>query len=431
MKFKLAPSWEVRCFKLLDTVSSKAIHIPPSTSSLIAAMPVFKGDNGSGSGVDLPIAQSDVTGLPARLIETETLLDQVKNLAEINQLNIGLKASLADLNELESQVELNRIAILSKATVAELLSLTQIVSSKADSSEVSQQIADLLQTDSQLISSLQTLSAALEEDQDILEALETTVANRVRFDTSNQNLNSLQKYNARTNIGAEEQGTASQLLSSITAQSLGAATATQGAKADSALQSGDVAPVALTGNYYDLVNRPRNMKAGYWYNFQGVATNTSTTFLSTISNYNFFRLLSPITISKLNVAFSAGATGRSIKVRFYDFATEQAVSPIYEWAAVIGDYNEFILPEPLTLPAGEYYLATHNNGANSGNSTIRSIDATSCAAMPLTTLLVTSGATQVGHLVSSTYAASLPQTVPTTRSPYTGNQPLIQAYVSG
>lgn len=209
-----------------------------------------------GGGITLPIAQSAVSGLIPRLDAADAELATTKTLAQVNQLNIGLKADRSELETTNTQVELNRLGILTKADLTALSALALLVSSKADSSAVAQQIADLVGTDTQVLAAIQNLGAALAEDQDLLDALEYTVANRVRFDTSTQALTSLQKANARTNISAEELGTAALLIAQITAASLGAATAAQGAKADTALQSADVAPVALSGNYNDLSNLP-------------------------------------------------------------------------------------------------------------------------------------------------------------------------------
>ena len=131
---------------------------------------ILGGGGGSGS-----VAQSDVVGLVPRLD--------------------GIDASL-----------------VLKATQAALDALTVIVDSKATTQDVNQALADLLATDTQVLQTLQQLSQALVEYEDLLEALEYTVANRVRFDTNNQGLTSLQKANARTNIGAEEVGTAAALI---------------------------------------------------------------------------------------------------------------------------------------------------------------------------------------------------------------------------
>jgi hypothetical protein len=89
----------------------------------------------------------------------------------------------------------------------------------------------------------------------LIDSLNQSVANRVRFDIATQALTEIQKQNARTNIGAEKVGTAQQLVSQITASSIGAATAAQGFKANTALQSADVAPVALTGLFTSLASQ--------------------------------------------------------------------------------------------------------------------------------------------------------------------------------
>ena len=183
-------------------------------------------------------------------------LQAVESLAQVNNLNLGDKADVVEMEAIAAQAETNRLALLTKADITTLATLTTLVGTKADQSYVNDQIANLVGTDGQVLAAIQAIADELANAEGILEALDQTVANRVRFDVATQALTSLQKYNARTNIGAEEVGTAAMLVAQVTVASLGAATAAQGVKADSALQSGDVAPVALSGNYADLIGRP-------------------------------------------------------------------------------------------------------------------------------------------------------------------------------
>lgn len=239
---------------------------------------------GGGGGINLPIEQSDVRELPtvlhaleqadvaesqarqqadaaesqARQIAVGNLQQQIASvttLAQTNQLNLGSKADQTDLNATNAQVELNRLAILSKADITALAMLTALVNTKADQSYVHDQIAALVGSDAQLLATIQAIADELANTEGLIEALDYTVANRVRFDIANQALTTLQKYNARTNIGAEELGTAQLLIAQITAASIGAATAAQGAKADTALQSADIAPVAFTGQFSSLAGQ--------------------------------------------------------------------------------------------------------------------------------------------------------------------------------
>lgn len=176
----------------------------------------------TGGGASLPIAQSDVTGLVTRL-------DNIDN------------------------------ALLLKATQAALDALTVIVDSKATADDVAQAIADLLATDTQVLQTLQQFAQALADYDDLLEALEYTVANRVRFDTSAQGLTSLQKANARTNIAAEEIGTAAALIALLS-------------------------QVASTGDYNHLVNKPLQYRGGSLIDEQSlyVADATATNFPNSV-----------------------------------------------------------------------------------------------------------------------------------------------------
>lgn len=189
------------------------------------------------------------------LLETE--IRTVNQLAETNQLNISSKADHVELELTNQKVELNRLALLGKADLTALAMLTALLNTKADQQYVNEQIANLLNSDEATIAAIQEIANALQENEDLLDALEYTVANRVRFDTANQVLTALQKSNARINIGAEESGTAAMLIAQITVQNIGAATAAQGIKADTALQSGDVAPVALSGLFSSLGNQSK------------------------------------------------------------------------------------------------------------------------------------------------------------------------------
>lgn len=209
----------------------------------------------TGDGASLPIAQSDVVGLPAALSGLQEQLTETQTLAQTNQLNIGLKADQVDLDTTAQQVETNRLALLNKADLTALATLTALVGTKADQSYVNDQIAALVGTDGQVLAAIQAIADELTNAEGVLEALDQTVANRVRFDVATQALTALQKSNARTNIGAEEAGEAARLIALITAASIGAATATQGAKADTALQSVDVAPVALSGLFSSLAGQ--------------------------------------------------------------------------------------------------------------------------------------------------------------------------------
>lgn len=204
-----------------------------------------KGDPGNFDPSVIENMQNQVDNL-------ETEVDQVKTLAQTNELKISTKTDQADFEQAQQQIEQNRLALLSKADIQALALLAQLVDTKADQAYVNQQIANLVGSAPEALDTIYELAAAIQNEQSIIETLNQSVANRVRFDVATQALTEIQKENARTNIGAEKLGTAQQLVSQITAQSLGAATAAQGAKADTALQSADVAPVALSGLFSSL-----------------------------------------------------------------------------------------------------------------------------------------------------------------------------------
>ena len=187
--------------------------------------------------------------------QLENNIAQVLALAQTNALKIGTKADQLDLETTQIQVEENRLSILTKADIQALAMLAQLVDTKADQAYVNQQIANLVGSAPEALDTIYELAAAIQSESGLIAALNESVANRVRFDIATQALTEIQKQNARTNIDAEKVGTAQQIVSQITAQSLGAATAAQGAKADTALQSFDVAPVAFSGLFTSLANQ--------------------------------------------------------------------------------------------------------------------------------------------------------------------------------
>lgn len=207
-----------------------------------------KGDPGDFDASIIVDMQNQVDN-----IESEVGL--VGALAQANDLKIGTKADQADLDVTEQQVEQNRLAILTKADISALAQLALLVDTKADQTYVQQQIANLVGSAPEALNTIYELAAAIQNDQSLIDSLNQSVANRVRFDIATQALTEIQKQNARTNIDAEKLGTAQQLVSQITVQSIGAATAAQGAKADTALQSADVAPVALSGLFTSLAGQ--------------------------------------------------------------------------------------------------------------------------------------------------------------------------------
>lgn len=211
--------------------------------------------NGKKGSVELNALDVDADPAgSAQQVKTELQNDisEIRSLSQTNELKISTKADQIDFETVKLQTEQNRISLLSKVDIQALALLTQLVDTKADQAYVNQQIAALVGTAPEALNTIYELAEALQNEQTIIEGLNQSVANRLRFDIATQALTEIQKQNARINIGAEKLGTAQQLISQITAQSLGAATSIQGEKADSALQSEDVAPVALSGLFSSL-----------------------------------------------------------------------------------------------------------------------------------------------------------------------------------
>lgn len=227
------------------------------------------------------LSDADPAGAAEQVkLELENDIAQVLTLAQANELKIGTKADQIDLENTQIQVEQNRLSILTKADIQALALLAQLVDTKADQSYVNQQIANLVGSAPEALNTIYELAAAIQAEQSLIDSLNQSVANRVRFDIATQALTEIQKQNARTNIDAEKVGTAQQLVSQITATSIGAATAAQGAKADTALQSADVAPVALSGLFSSLDGQ--NKIFDVVFNTYALGTNAAITATDTL-----------------------------------------------------------------------------------------------------------------------------------------------------
>lgn len=185
---------------------------------------------------------------------TVTQLNEVKALAETNQLNIGTKVDQVDFDSVSDTVTAQGLTLLNKADIAALTTLAQLVDTKADQSYVISEIARITGNAPAALDTLAEIAEQLGNDQTQINNLLTQIGNRLRFDAA-QSLTTTQQTQARDNINAEKAGTAASLVAAVTPASIGAATAAQGDKANSALQSGDVAPVALSGSFSDLVNK--------------------------------------------------------------------------------------------------------------------------------------------------------------------------------
>lgn len=202
--------------------------------------------------------QGDAISTKASQTDLDTLagtVADVQNLAEVNQLNITTKADQADLDTLQTTVTGQGITLAQKADQTALDALGTVVSGKATPADITAAIAALVDGAPAALDTLAELATALSGEQAQIADILAALALRVRVDAI-QSLTLAQQLQARQNINAEQAGVAAGLVAAITPASIGAATAVQGGKADTALQSGDVAPVALSGQYSDLAGLP-------------------------------------------------------------------------------------------------------------------------------------------------------------------------------
>lgn len=178
---------------------------------------------------------------------TVSQLNEVKALAEVNELKLNDKVDQPEFDSLKANV-------LTKADKAELQVLVQLVGTLASQDYVLEQINGILGGVSSAYDTLKEIADKLQLDDNQFAAILTALGNRLRIDAP-QSLTTAQQQQGRDNLNAEAKGVAAGLIAAITPASIGAATSDDGQKARSALQSGDVAPVALSGSFSDLVNK--------------------------------------------------------------------------------------------------------------------------------------------------------------------------------
>lgn len=187
-------------------------------------------------------------------------VDNVQTLAQVNQLNILEKADQSDVDALQTTVIGHGISLLQKADQTALDALSTVVNGKATSADITAAISALVNGAPDALNTLSEIATALAGEQAQIADLLAALAMRVRVDAA-QSLTLAQQLQARQNINAEQVGVAANLVANITPTSIGAATAVQGAKADTALQSSDLAPVAFSGDYSALLGRPTALSA--------------------------------------------------------------------------------------------------------------------------------------------------------------------------
>ena len=259
------------------TIATKADQATVDAAFVAVNNEIDTGLAAANQAINTKASQTDLDALDARVVSnstaiatkanavetsqalatkaTITALNEVKTLAESNQLNISTKVDQANFDSVSDTVTAQGLTLLNKADIATLTTLAQLVNTKADQSYVVSEIERITGNAPAALDTLAEIAEQLGNDQTQINNLLDQIGNRVRFDAA-QALTSPQQTQARDNINAEAKGVAASLVSNVTTTSIGAATAAQGVKANTALQSGDVAPVAFTGSYNDLINLP-------------------------------------------------------------------------------------------------------------------------------------------------------------------------------
>ena len=187
--------------------------------------------------------------------DISNLLIQIKTLSEVNALKIDTKTDIVDFEALSEEVVNQGINLNTKVSQSTVDTLQNLVNTKATIADINSAIALLVDGAPDSLNTLSEIALALQGDEASINTILESISKRVRFDEA-QSLTVTQQVQVRDNINAEAKGVAANLVSNVTVASIGAATAAQGAKANTALQSADVAPVAFTGSYNDLINLP-------------------------------------------------------------------------------------------------------------------------------------------------------------------------------
>lgn len=211
------------------------ITTTPDQQLMLTLTPVLKGDRGDGGGTSYidfdPIASVEI---PAQATDG-SILHIITN----SGIVLGVDVVIDDLLILSNnKTKVTKVTQPVYAPVATSNDYNDLVN-----------LPDIDGKDQAVLTQAKTYS----DTNDV--AILTALGNCVRFDAV-QVLTTPQKDQARSNIEAEKAGVAAGLVAAITPASIGAATEADGVKARSALQAGDVAPVAVTGSFTDLINKP-------------------------------------------------------------------------------------------------------------------------------------------------------------------------------
>lgn len=256
----------------------------PTGSTVLLSVNGVTADSAGNAQITPAIVGADVAGtaegvrtdLEIKIAANKTLINTKADSA-ITTAALATKATLVELQAVQTLAETNEFKVNQKAQQTDLTALQTVVSQKVDKTELTdlvQQMGFLASEDFVLdkISSLldgvgpeldtfKEIAAKLQLEDDQIAAIFDALANRVRFDAP-QALTSTQKLQVRNTINAEAAGTAAGLVAAITPASIQAATEQQGLLADSALQVLDVSPAALSGKFWHLIDKEKIFEVG-------------------------------------------------------------------------------------------------------------------------------------------------------------------------
>ena len=167
----------------------------PSTSTVYSSQ---KTEQAIASAVAGSTQIDDATTSTTKTWSSQKINTELGTKAVINDTGAS---STAVWSASKTNTQINN-AVAAKPSINDTTpSSTAVYSSNQTEAKINQKVADLVGAAPETLDTLAEIAAALQGEQGAVDALETSVANRVRFDAP-QTLNATQKAQARSNIDA-------------------------------------------------------------------------------------------------------------------------------------------------------------------------------------------------------------------------------------
>ena len=140
-------------------------NVIESTTTIVEIISVGMQGPSGPKGDPGDFDASIIEDMQHQIDHLETEVDQVKTLAQTNELKISTKTDQAEFEQAQQQIEQNRLALLTKADIQALAMLSQLVDTKADQAYVNQQIANLVGSAPEALNTIYELATAIQNEQ--------------------------------------------------------------------------------------------------------------------------------------------------------------------------------------------------------------------------------------------------------------------------